>query len=373
MQKKVIALAVAGALAAPAAVMAQSTVQVYGNLYGEYSFINQGTATNGTDRANPDVLQTPGSEIGFKGEEKLGGGLSAWFQCTSTADFRGAGPQGFCGRDSAVGFKGSFGNAFVGNWASPFRRAFSVGNVGARSTGVFGSWVLLYGAAATTLDGANPGSFARRQNNSINYDSPKFGGFQFMAQASSTNSGTNDLASAANAKPRTVSLGGTYTAGPLALAAGYEEHNKFYAAGGDEKGYHVSASYKLGAVKFGGVYTKQEWDDTAATNGEVSAWNLGVEWNIRGPHNLAFAYTAADDVDGTSGAIGTRRPAAGVDTGAKQWQVRYLHNLSKRTYVGVGYVSLKTDRNATYGLGGFGAAGTGADSKGLALNVGHRF
>ncbi|MBS1219353.1 MAG: hypothetical protein H6R21_2486 [Proteobacteria bacterium] len=32
MQKKVIALAVAGALAAPAVAMAQSTVLVYGNL-----------------------------------------------------------------------------------------------------------------------------------------------------------------------------------------------------------------------------------------------------------------------------------------------------------------------------------------------------
>lgn len=373
MQKKVIALAVAGALAAPAVAMAQSTVQVYGNLYVEYGFWNQGTATNGTDRANPDLIYTGGSEIGFKGEEKLGGGLSAWFQCASTADVRGVSLGGFCGRNSAVGFKGSFGNVFIGNWVAPFRRAFGVGQVGARSLGAFGNWGLLWGGSATTLDGANPGSFARRQNNTINYDSPKFGGFQFMAQASTTNSATNDLASAPNAKPRTWSLGGTYAAGPLALGAGFEEHQKFYGAGTDEKGYHVSASYKLGKVKVGGVYTKQEWDDTAATSGEVNAWSLGAEWNISGPHLLHFGYTVADDVTGNSGAIGTRRPAAGVDTGARHWTVRYQHVLSKRTYVSVGYGNLKTDRNAAYALGNGMTNLAGADQKGVGLNIGHRF
>ncbi|MGE4112438.1 MAG: porin, partial [Burkholderiales bacterium] len=90
MQKKAIAVAVAGALAVPAVAMAQSTVQVYGNLYIEHSFNSQGRNAAGTvDPANADVLQTGGSAIGFKGTEKLGGGMSAWFQCESTADPRG--------------------------------------------------------------------------------------------------------------------------------------------------------------------------------------------------------------------------------------------------------------------------------------------
>lgn len=371
MQKKVIALAVAGALVAPAAAMAQSTVQMYGNIYMEYSFINQGTDTAGVDLANPDMLQTPGSAIGFKGEEKLGGGTSAWFQCESTADFRGVNGDGFCTRNSAVGFKGGFGNVFVGVWDTPFKRA-RVGNTGGRDTGVFGTSFLLYGASTTVTDGASPAVFARRQRNSINYDLPKFGGFQGMVAMSSTNSATNDVSSAANAKPRSWSAAGTYTAGPLAVGIGFDQHDKFYAAGGDESGYHISASYKFGPVKVGGVWTKQEWDDTAATNGEVDAWHLGVEWALGGPHNVHVGYTQADDVEGNSAAIGTARPAAGADTGAKLWQVRYHHNLSKRTFVGVGYTHLKNDLAAGYDLGGF-ASGVGADSKGVALQVGHKF
>ncbi|MBS1219357.1 MAG: outer membrane protein (porin) [Proteobacteria bacterium] len=119
MNKKLMAVAVAGALTAPAVAMAQSTVQVYGNLYIEYAFTNQKQSASGTgltqiDRVDADILQTGGSAIGFKGEEKLGGGMSAWFQCESTADPRGASQDGWCSRNSAVGLKGGFGNFFVG-------------------------------------------------------------------------------------------------------------------------------------------------------------------------------------------------------------------------------------------------------------------
>ncbi|MDB5921289.1 MAG: hypothetical protein JWN13_225, partial [Betaproteobacteria bacterium] len=91
MQKKVIAAAIAGAFAAPVVASAadgagSSTVQVFGTVYVEYSvYVDQGRNAGAgvqPDRTKADFLQTPGSEIGFKGEERLGGGLSAWYQCT---------------------------------------------------------------------------------------------------------------------------------------------------------------------------------------------------------------------------------------------------------------------------------------------------
>ncbi len=372
MQKKAIAVAVAGALALPAAALAQSNVSVYGNMYMEYSFINQGTSTAGVDLANPDFLQAPGSAIGFKGQEKLGGGMSAWFQCESTADIRGVTGAGFCTRNSAVGLKGNFGNVFVGVWDTPFKRA-RVGNVGGRDTGVFGTAFLMYAGSTTVTDGANPATFSRRQRNSINYDSPVFSGFQVMAAMSSTNSATNDLSGAANAKPRTWSVAGTYKSGPLALGLGYNENSKAYAAGGDDEGWHLSAAYTFGSVKVGGAYTNQEWNPTVGTSGEVDAWHLGVEWKLGGPHMVAFGYTQADDIDGNAASPNAQRAASGANTGAKLWQIRYQHNLSKRTWEIGGYVRLNNDAAATYQLGGLGANGAGADQKGFALQVGHRF
>lgn len=376
MQKKLIAVAVAGALAAPAAALAQSTVQIYGTAYIEYGFLNQGApAAGGADPANPDVLQSPGSAIGFKGEEKLGGGLSAWYQCESTADIRGANQNGFCSRNSAVGLKGSFGNFFVGIWDTPFKRS-RVGNTGARDTGAFGTGHLLYGASTSTTDGASPGVHARRQRNAINYDTPMFGGFQGMLAFSSTNASTGLAANASNAKERTVSVAGLYRAGPLAIGVGYTENSKAYNTAtfaGDEDAWHINASYQLGSVKLGGAYTKSDADTAVGANADVSAWHLGAEWKVAGPHNVHFGYTQVGDMKGTAGAAMGTRPVVATDSGAKLWQIKYQHDLSKRTFAGVGYTHLKNDRNANYNLGGLGTATAGAKNKGIVFNMGHRF
>jgi predicted porin len=377
MNKKLMAVAVAGALAAPAAVMAQSTVQMYGSVYMEYSFVNQGTSANGlSDAANVDMLQTPGSNIGFKGEEKLGGGMSAWFQCESSADFRGVNGDGFCTRNSAIGFKGGLGNAFIGIWDTPFKR--TIGNVGARDTGIFGSAGLLAGNSTSTTDGASNGVFKRRQRNSINYDSPNFGGFQFMGAMSSTNSSTGVTSTSPQAKPRIWSVAASYKMGALDLGAGWEQHTKAYVGGGDEDGYQLSAAYTLGnGLKMGFMFTEQNADTAVGANAEVQAYQLGVEWKIAGPHNVHLGYTVADDMEGTVGAAMGSRPvvAAGGDTGAKMWQIRYVHDLSKRTWVGVGYVQLKADNNANYTLGGLSGAanGNGGKDRAFALNMNHRF
>src|SRR5665647_355036 len=134
MNKKLMAVAVAGALAVPALAFAQaSTVQIYGNITYEYG------RSSGGDRPNVDYADTPGgSAIGFKGEEKLGGGLSAWFQCETTADVRGYDQVGLCSRNSAVGFKGGFGNVHFGRWDTPMKRALNQGTVGATETGLLG-------------------------------------------------------------------------------------------------------------------------------------------------------------------------------------------------------------------------------------------
>ena len=94
-----MAVAVAGALVAPAASAQSSAVlnyglQIYGLLnYGllnmEYGFVNQPDTAAGLGRSNVDALNSGASRIGFKGEEKLAGGLSAFWQCESDVRFLG--------------------------------------------------------------------------------------------------------------------------------------------------------------------------------------------------------------------------------------------------------------------------------------------
>src|ERR671927_475810 len=114
MKKKALALAVAGALGAPALAFAQaSTVQIYGQVRVDYQYLDQGDGLR-----KVDAFSSYDSYLGFRGEEKLGGGLSAWFQCESTFNPAGEGntANGFCTRNSGVGFKGAWGNVFFGAW-----------------------------------------------------------------------------------------------------------------------------------------------------------------------------------------------------------------------------------------------------------------
>jgi len=388
MQKKLLAVAVAGALGAPAVAMAQSsTVQVFGTMYVEYTV----RATQGrsavvptSDGSKADFLQTPGSEIGFKGEEQLGGGLSAWFQCISSADPRGQNADGWCTRNSALGLKGGFGNVFVGNWDTPFKRTISPTNVGGNDTGIWGTAFLLTGNSTTVTVGGSRSTFKRRQNNSINYDSPNFGGFQVMAMFSSSQPSTATLSSSTADKPRVLSLGVQYSAGPLYVSGGYEQHREFGSAGGANKdnGWHVGAAYTFGPVRFGGQYTRQKFEVSSVAEAKASAWHVGVDWTIAGPHGLRAAYTQAGNMKGTLGAVipgavagpAGYRPAVGSNTGAKLMQIRYVYTFSKRTEFNAGYVRLNNRDAAQYTLGGLNSAPlAGENQSAWAVAMRHTF
>ena len=244
MKKKLMAVAVAGAFAAPAVALAQaSTVQIYGTITYEYGIANQGgvgTAAAPVGRPNTDYADTPGgTSVGFRGEEKLGGGLSAWFQCESSADVRAMDQTGFCTRNSAVGFKGSWGNLHFGRWDTPMKRALNVGTVGAEETGIQGMSFLPFGgsggadATGTGPDSTNRHRWKRREVGLSYYESPTWNGFQVLGAFSPGNRAADVAASrpstVANSKPRVLSFAGTYQSGPLGIGFGYERHDEFGA------------------------------------------------------------------------------------------------------------------------------------------------
>ena len=449
MQKKLIAVAVAGALGAPAMALAQNaTVNVYGAVVGEYASIKHGNRNVGaTDPGQPyqrvDQWQNPGSALGFRGEEKLGGGLSAWFQCESTIDYRGSNntgvgsqSQGLCNRDSAMGIKGAFGNVFMGNWGTPFKRVTN-DLVGANDTGVFGVARILYGGSSTygisppaqnianlstsaatglvtntgTQTPVGVGAWRRRQSNLIAYDTPNFRGFTGMVGVTAGNNATG--ATSAQLKPRLWSIGGIYNNGPLALGVAYEKHKDFFGApaagcpaiiavapasgaalapalgaaaiannclGSSERAWALTGSYTFSNnLKLGAQYSQQKADVSAATgaNTRINTWHIGIDWMISGPHGVRAAYSRAGDTTGTLGATsGVLRPAvnAAGSTGASQWQIRYVHMLSKRTELTVGYSRLDNKANANYEMGGTSTnVLPGSDSNAVAVGMVHKF
>ena len=379
MNKKLMAVAVAGALGAPALAMAQaSTVQIYGKTVIEYGYANQGTG-----KPNIDMMQAPGGvSIGFKGTEALGGGLSAWFQCESSADPRGDTAAGFCTRNSAIGMRGGFGSVYIGKWDTPYKRVMLRGEVGVEDTGLFGIADYLSGgstgavAGNVAVLGGGPARtlWQRRQHDSINYDTPDFSGFKghFAYSSSNATLATNGHTSA---KPRVWSVAALYDNGPLSLGLAYERHSQFapiaQVGGGDDKAWALSGSYVfMGKVKVGGSYNRQDYEMGPGMSVQKKGWALGVDWNVSGPHNLFANYATSGDTQGTagmtpglSGATGVI-PAAGPNTGVKKWGVGYQHKFSKRTDGKLGYVRLDNDSAANYNL-------MGMTNGGVATRVGH--
>ena len=84
MNKKLVALAVAGLLAAPLAQAQTANVTLYGRLNIDAEVVN-GKQTNGQ---NPNVyrVNTNSSRFGIRGTESLGGGLNAIFQIENSVN-----------------------------------------------------------------------------------------------------------------------------------------------------------------------------------------------------------------------------------------------------------------------------------------------
>jgi len=364
MNKKLLAVAVAGVFAAPAVALAQTTI--YGTLKAEYGFVDQPKTAAGLDRASADGLNSGASNIGFRGEEKLGGGMSAWYQCESDLRFLSGSTRtsgSICDRNSAIGLKGGFGNFYIGTWDSPIKRASGVTRI-TEETGWTGSQHM------TLSSDEGPSGFSERYTQSFNYDTPNMGGFTASAQVTTTNAAFNQLDSAA-VKGRAMGLGAQFATGPLAIVAALDrrDENRSELGGpdGKDQAWLAGVRYRIGPVTLGFTYTDLSVEDGAGLEATRTAWNLAGEWQI-GAGAIRVGYANADsiEVNGTELA----------DTGATQMQIGYWHNLSKRTKVYAAYVKLDNDDNAAYNLTGLttGDIATGGESASvLAFGIFHTF
>jgi hypothetical protein len=403
MNKNVMALAVAGALAAPAAALAQ--VQIGGSItlfYYQHDPDNDSVARTG------DIMETSEPEIYFRGEDKLGGGNSVWFQCTSSLDglvngSTSATNAGWCGRNSGIGFRGGWGNVFFGNWDQGQKLVFNRGRGWFGGTNAFtgGSAVLLNGGSASgAVNGQTPAAFFRRQANTLNYHSPSWGGFNFQASFSAANESTGNPDSGP-LDPRMYSLGGHYATGPFYAGLGYEIHQDYNPAaqavgpgaaqynGGDDTNLTAVVGFRFGGFNVRGLYSKSEYETTNSTKLKVDGFGLFADWNIQGPHTLRAQYVQVGDTSGTSsvnvgsykgsaastcanpGGVGSTTSCAS-DTGADVMAIFYSYALSKRTELSAGYSQMANDDRATYSKGKT-AASAGGTQKTTGIVIRHRF
>jgi predicted porin len=113
--KKILAIAIATAFAAPAAMAATSNVDIYGKLHLSVNWYDD----NPNESADLGISSNA-SRFGIKGAEDLGGGLSAIWQIESGVNLDEQ-TGTLANRNSFVGLKGGFGTVLLGNHDTPLK------------------------------------------------------------------------------------------------------------------------------------------------------------------------------------------------------------------------------------------------------------
>lgn len=351
MKKSLIALAVAGAFAAPA-FAATGNVDVYGVV----SVAIEDTDVTGSDLAVVDKV----SRIGFKGSEDLGGGLKAIWQIEQglTAAGSGVGTGTLASRNTFVGLSGDFGTFLMGRHDTPYK-------LGTGSLDPFSDTAADYNNGC--IVGCINAVHDYRSPQAIAYISPTWSGFHFAAAAIATNDAANlnstDTFDA-------LSVTGVYVNGPLFGSLSYQsveeasaglggnaDVQKILVAGGlvvpagstvaaaataalagfGSDAWKLGLGYTFGDAKVGFIYENVDVD---VVNDEITTWALNGVYNM-GPIALKAAYYSQD--------------AMGVDADA--WSIGADYSLSKRTTAYAVYTDSSSDADpvivdkSTWGLG----------------------
>lgn len=353
MQKKLIALAVAGLVSGGA--FAQSNVTLYGIVDAGIEIGNSGFGS----KTRIQTGQSAGNRLGFKGEEALGGGTSAMFQLETGfaldngqlsnnsshlgATSAGAGATngintgsaagvaqtsgaGLFQRTAIAGLKGGWGQVTVGRQYAP--EFLVTAAVDPFAAGLGGNNGVVLGGAG----------FAQRLDNSVMYVSPNMSGFTGGIGYSSgfeNNTNTESIAGGAvcPAAPAAATactndkagkawvLLATYANGPAYFGIGYHNVNgatydSFTTSNqtglSKAKSWLAGASWNFGVVKLSGTYFTGNTDQPGTTNGtnaaaaaatslitvgkvqDVRAYTLGLQAPM-GPWTFNAVYGKRDD------------------------------------------------------------------------------
>ena len=377
MQKKIIALAVAGLVSGVA--FAQSNVTVYGVVDVGYTYAssNTGLATGGKYKFSGLRDGTDnginGSRIGFKGEEALGNGLKAIF--TSELRVQAVdGTQAGTMRQIFVGLSSDKFGTFTGG-----RQYSAAGDVVGKNSSNDASSIMPYnvlqGAAGQQIVSAGGNS---RQSNSIKYVSPNWSGFTgrasyaFSDNTKTTNIATYNSDASTNDNGR-FAISGDYTNGPISVDLIYALTNKAYPVygntpttyatagqGNNINEWYIGGSYDFKVVKAYGSYQqlKNGNNDVAAIT-KSKLWQLGLSAPVGSAGKAMIEYSKVDfNQDNNKGALNEQ------NGGNSGWGIGYTHNLSKRTALYAFASELKFDSNTA--LGTTGAPDAGGATAGVA-------
>ncbi|MCG2576545.1 porin [Dechloromonas sp. XY25] len=321
MQKKIIALAIAG-LASTAA-FAQSNVTIYG--VADVAYLHaSGSGAKGVNSIESGGLA--GSRIGFKGVEDLGNGLKALF----TLEYA-----------LAMDDNAALGSADA-PWSSTVARQQFVGLTSNYGTLVGGrlqtagyDWACsvnpLAGGAFATNDKLNGRTLLScgstgRANNAVAYISPTFAGVTVALNTARLTESRNNTATNPNGRDSNAYLGSVnYKVAGLNATAIYTRVNANASVAEDDvREWGLGGSYDFQVAKLFASYQNQK-AEAAATGKSDKTWQVGV----------SVPTTATGAVHATYARL--KYASTTADDNQSSFSLAYTHGLSKRTKLYAGY------------------------------------
>lgn len=379
MQKKVIALAVAGLVSGAA--LAQSNVTVYGvaDVSDVYATDNSKESVKSTNAIQSGSAGLNGSRFGFKGVEDLGNGLSVKFRM-----------EGGLNMDDGTSAQGG---QLMGRWSTVGLASKTWGEIEAGRRESF-QYQLLAGAAGNGRGtvAANSAVYVAqdRYNNFVAYTSPSWNGL--VVKAGYASNGTDSSGELQDVVPneitatnaatksnlRVYTAAVAYTNGALTLGAAadynhYQDLNSSLAGdknSGSYKGgnvWNIAAVYDFGVVRVDAALGAINYANNAQfseTKDNRKQWTVGavVPIGSRDRVMLSYAHANVSYLD-----------SAKHDDAQALWGLNYMHDLSKRTVIYAAYATIDQNNGNTSKVS---LAGTGSSSgyqQAIQLGLRHNF
>jgi len=394
MKKSLIAVAVAGVFAAPAA-MADVTISGAINLGIEIAKSSGSTAGGASLTRN--LLNRNYSNINISSTDDIGNGNKVIFNYQMVVDPAST-IQGTAGnpvnRNSYLGVAGTWGAFKMGTNENVYERFMYQADPLDGAVGPGGNLMILGTPGASTafdtgqstcgpthLGGGCTG-FYRRTDQTIWYESQNYNGITFEVDYTLSAFKTNGPPAT---DPKVLSAGVKWQPEgmPFYVDAAIEQHEDMFGANGipvpggtataggtssSDDATQVGGGYMMGDLGLHARYEQLKYKTDGSTNGRTEYKRSAYWFAVK--YNLPSGYVGGELGIAQEGETNVGKV---VDTGATMLGVGYFHNLSKQSQLQFIYASTKNDAQATYTQAGAPLGGAGSDHQVFHVGIKHTF
>ncbi len=345
MKKSLITTAVAAGLLAAGAAQADDPT-VYGIVhlsvqkYADNHCLSAsgGACTPGSVLKSDELsMSSQTSAIGVKGVEDLGDGMKALYKLEFQVDVDGNSTLG--NRDQWLGLKGGYGTVKFGTMSTNYKETGGKIDPLYRTEAEGRGILNMQSAFFHGGQGNNRG----RENNTVQYDSPKLGGMQLVANYTLSGAGGGN-----SGNDETIGLGLRYETRDIFAYVDYIKPG--YQTGSKESAYKIGGKYS--ADKFSVALQYEAVEDFCKNQGPTDGVSLatgaaygGQGGNLCGDYIFAAGTYNIDSNNVVALTLGQQ------DKVSTAYALAYVHMLSKMTNMYIGFASVSEDSTGSYTLG----------------------